>query len=67
MPVHDPEAAAVFALPGASASIVIVAGRELVRDGRVLDVDDDLGRRMEETARLMREWARTGAQETASR
>lgn len=67
MPVHDPEAAAVFALPGVNASLVTVAGRELVRDGRVLNADRALGARMEHTARLMREWARTGAPETASR
>jgi 5-methylthioadenosine/S-adenosylhomocysteine deaminase len=66
MPVHDPEAAAVFALPGVSARLVTVAGRELVRDGRVVGLDPALGLRIEETARLMREWA-TGAQEAVPR
>lgn len=61
MPVHDVEAAVVFALPGVVASLVTVAGRELVRDGRVLGADPALGRRMEDTARRMREWASTGA------
>jgi cytosine/adenosine deaminase-related metal-dependent hydrolase len=67
MPVHDPEAAAIFALPGANATLVTVAGRELVRDGRVVGHDHGLGRRMEETARLMREWAATGAHESVPR
>ena len=61
MPVHDVEAAVIFALPGVIASLVTVAGRELVRDGRVRGADPALGTRMEETARLMRAWARTGA------
>lgn len=67
MPVHDAEAAAVFSLPGVTASLVTVAGRELVRDGRVHNADRALGARMEHTAHLMREWARTGAPGPASR
>jgi cytosine/adenosine deaminase-related metal-dependent hydrolase len=67
MPVHDPEAAAVFALPGVNAKLVTVAGRELVRDGRVARVDQGLGHRMEDTARLMRAWAAAGAQEAVPR
>ena len=66
MPVHDPEAAAVFALPGVPATLVTVAGRELVRDGRVANVDPGLTRRIEQIARLMREWA-AGAHEAVSR
>ena len=66
MPVHDPEAAAVFALPGVSAKLVTVAGRELVRDGRVARVDPGLGQRIERIARLMREWA-AGAHDAVSR
>jgi cytosine/adenosine deaminase-related metal-dependent hydrolase len=57
VPVHDPEAAAVFALPGTGASLVLVAGRELVRDGRVLDGDAALAGRVDATACAMREWA----------
>ena len=66
MPVHDPEAAAVFALPGVTATLVTVAGRELVRDGRVAGVDPGLTHRIEQIARLMREWA-AGAHEAVSR
>jgi 5-methylthioadenosine/S-adenosylhomocysteine deaminase len=66
MPVHDPEAAAVFALPGVNARLVTVAGRELVRDGRVARGDPGLSHRIEQIARLMREWA-AGAHEAVSR
>ena len=59
LPVHDPEAAAIFALPGASASLVTVKGRELVRDGRLLNENRGVVARVDETARRMREWART--------
>lgn len=58
-PVHDPAAAAVFALPGTAASLVTVAGRELVRDSRLLSWDPAIASRMEDTSRRMREWARS--------
>lgn len=67
VPVHDPEAAAVFALPGVSARLVTVAGRELVRDGRVARVDHGLAHRLEEIAGLMRAWAATGALDAVPR
>ncbi|HYC52206.1 MAG TPA: amidohydrolase family protein, partial [Gemmatimonadaceae bacterium] len=57
MPVHDPEATAIFALPGVAAEFVCVAGRALVRDGRIVSYDAELPHRVEETARRMREWA----------
>lgn len=57
MPVHDPEAAVIFALPGVSASLVTVQGRELVRGGRLLAPDNGLSSRVEETAHRMREWS----------
>jgi cytosine/adenosine deaminase-related metal-dependent hydrolase len=59
LPVHDPEATAIFALPGVGASLVTVAGRELVRDGRLLAFDRELPARIEDTARMMREWLPT--------
>jgi hypothetical protein len=55
--VHDPEAAAIFALPGVPARLVTVAGRELVRDGRLVESDPSLHRRVEATAAAMRDWA----------
>jgi 5-methylthioadenosine/S-adenosylhomocysteine deaminase len=59
IPVHDPEAAAIFALPGVQAVLVVVAGRELVRDGVLQSSDADLPSRVEATAKKMREWAQT--------
>ena len=58
-PVHDPEAAAIFALPGARASLVTVAGRELVRDGKLLRHDAELDARVGVIEARMREWAAT--------
>ena len=57
MPIHDPEAALIFALPGTHASLVTVAGRELVRDGDLVEHDASLADRIEDTARLMRAWS----------
>ena len=56
MPVHDPEAAAVFALPGARASLVTVAGRELLAPDKPLALDAALLARVERTGARMREW-----------
>lgn len=56
MPVHDPEAAAVFALPGARASLVTVAGRALLEHGQLVSRDEGLAGRVEATAARMREW-----------
>jgi cytosine/adenosine deaminase-related metal-dependent hydrolase len=58
VPVHDPEAAAIFALPGVAARLVTVAGRELVRDGVLLGEHSGLAARVETTGRAMREWAK---------
>lgn len=56
-PVHDPEAAAIFALPGAVASLVVVAGRELVREGALCVGDPALASRIDDVAARMRAWA----------
>jgi 5-methylthioadenosine/S-adenosylhomocysteine deaminase len=61
VPVHDPEAAAIFALPGVCASLATVAGRELVRDGKLLAGDPALKSRVEAAAAKMREWARSAS------
>jgi len=58
MPIHDPEATAIFSLPGVPAYLVAVAGQELVRDGKILRVDPALPSRVEATAEKMREWAK---------
>lgn len=56
-PVHDPEAAAVFALPGTRASLVTVNGVELVRDGVLLRRDRELDARVSVIESEMRRWA----------
>ncbi len=58
IPLHDPEAAAIFALPGVPASLVTVSGRELVRNGRLQSWDTTLGSRVAATASRMQAWAR---------
>lgn len=61
LPVHDPEATAIFTLPGTRASLVTVAGTELVRDGHLLTYDAALATRIEDTALRMRAWLRTAS------
>jgi cytosine/adenosine deaminase-related metal-dependent hydrolase len=58
-PTHDPVAAAVLALAGTPASFVAVAGRPLVRDGRLLDADSSLVRRVQESADRLQSWLAT--------
>lgn len=60
-PVHDPLAAAIFALPGTSASFVAVAGRELVRNGALLDEDPGLEQRVQGSAEALQRWLRTAS------
>lgn len=59
IPVHEPAAAAVFALPGTHATLVTVAGRELVKEGRVVASNPALTARVEATAARMRDWLKT--------
>ena len=67
-PTHDPIAAAVLALAGTPASFVAVAGRPLVRDGRVLDADSSLAHRVQESADRLQAWLATpdGARATTN-
>ena len=58
-PIHDPLAAAIFGLPGARASFVAVAGRELVRDGVLLAEDPALQERVQASADALQGWLRT--------
>ncbi len=55
-PLHDPAAAAVFALAGTPASFVAVDGRPLVRDGVLLGADEGLPARVQASARCLQEW-----------
>lgn len=58
-PVHDPEAAAVFALPGTPASFVSVDGEVLVRDGMLLGYDETLESRVQASADALERWLRS--------
>jgi 5-methylthioadenosine/S-adenosylhomocysteine deaminase len=55
-PVHEPLAAAVFALAGTSASFVAVAGTVRVRDGVLVDADVGLPARVQRAADLLGAW-----------
>jgi cytosine/adenosine deaminase-related metal-dependent hydrolase len=55
-PVFDPVTAAVFALPGTCASLVTVAGKELVRDGVLLSQDSSLEARVQQSANALKVW-----------
>lgn len=55
-PVFDPITAAVFALPGSCASLVTVAGRELVRDGALVRQDSFLEGRVQQSANALKAW-----------
>ncbi len=55
-PIHDPVAAAVYSLAGLPAVFVAVAGRVRVRDGRLVDADPQLARRVQASADLLQAW-----------
>ncbi|MEO8623816.1 MAG: amidohydrolase family protein [bacterium] len=56
IPIHDPVAAAVYSLAGLPAEFVAVAGRVLVRGGRLVHADADLPRRVQGCADLLQKW-----------
>lgn len=61
-PVFDPAVTLVHVLAGAArASLVTVAGRELLRDGRLTAVHPSWAERQRETNARLQEWRRTGA------
>ncbi|MGH9203888.1 MAG: amidohydrolase family protein, partial [Vicinamibacterales bacterium] len=52
-PVHDPESALLFATSGRGATMVMVAGEELVRNGKLVHaIDDDISAMREAAAHL---------------
>jgi 5-methylthioadenosine/S-adenosylhomocysteine deaminase len=57
-PTFDVESAVIFALPGTEASLVTVAGRELVRDGQLLARDPELADRVQRVADALHSWRR---------
>lgn len=56
LPVHEPVPALVFALAGAPAAFVAVAGRVRVMDGRLVDAEEALPARVQQTADLLQRW-----------
>lgn len=56
LPVHDPAVTLVHVLAGAAAVLVVIAGRERVRHGVVLDTDPSRRARMEQLGSRLREW-----------
>ena len=55
-PLNDPVAAAIYALAGTPASLVVVAGTQKVRDGCLLDADADLSQRVQQCAARLQAW-----------
>lgn len=58
-PVLDPVSAAVFSVTGARATFVSVAGRPLVRDGKLLSPTAGLSSRVQSTAETLARWLAT--------
>ncbi|MEX0908779.1 MAG: amidohydrolase family protein [Gemmatimonadaceae bacterium] len=56
LPVGDPVATAIFSLGGATARFVAVAGKPMVRDGRLLRADEDVAGRVATAGRALRAW-----------
>ena len=62
LPGFDPTVSLVHALAGAvTAQLVLVAGIERVRDGRMVDADPDLRARFEQIGRRLAKWRRITA------
>ena len=61
-PTYGPESAAVFALHGAPALLTVIAGREVVRDGRLARTDAGLPGRVQEAADRLQCWLEGRAQ-----
>jgi cytosine/adenosine deaminase-related metal-dependent hydrolase len=61
VPVHEPQAAALYALRGTDVTFVTVAGRVLVRDGSVSGAaaDPDLPARVQGQADALQKWLHT--------
>lgn len=61
-PIHDPVASAVFAITGARARFVAVAGNVLLRDGRLTGARAGLQLRIEELADALATWLASGGE-----
>ena len=56
LPVHEPVPALVFSLAGTPAVFVAVAGRVRVMNGRLVDAEETLPARVQQTADLLQRW-----------
>lgn len=56
LPVGDPVATAIFSLGGATARFVAVAGKPLVRDGRLVRAQDEVAGRVAAAGHALRAW-----------
>jgi cytosine/adenosine deaminase-related metal-dependent hydrolase len=61
-PVHDPAAAAVFSVSGRRASLVTVAGKPLVENGRLTRPNPGVHARVQRAADALRDWLRDGGE-----
>jgi cytosine/adenosine deaminase-related metal-dependent hydrolase len=55
-PLGDPYSAAIFALPGRSATLVTVRGKVLVERGRAISADSALSNRVRKVGRALASW-----------
>jgi cytosine/adenosine deaminase-related metal-dependent hydrolase len=62
VPTLDPAAAAIFAVDGARASLVTVAGEPRVLGGRLLKPNPGLRERVQRTAHALRDWLDDGGE-----
>lgn len=62
VPIQDPVAALVFSISGARARFVTVAGRVLVRDGRLVSSRPALAERMQALADALASWLDSGGE-----
>ena len=62
LPVQDPTTAAIFSLNGSHARFVMVAGRQLVRDGVLVAERPELARRMRQLGDALAEWLAAGGE-----
>jgi 5-methylthioadenosine/S-adenosylhomocysteine deaminase len=65
-PTFDPAAAAIFALSGARARFVAVAGKPLLVDGRLTASTTGLHERQQAAADTLREWLESGGEMESS-
>lgn len=56
IPLGDPYSAAIFALPGRSATLVTVRGKVLVERGRAISADSALSDRVRKVGRALASW-----------